>query len=138
MSFLVALKNMLRRGTSSLNELEITVLRALEKKLPADVQHKLDERIRRVNFVQRLDGGREVDLYVMRGGKPALDPDTSIDATPGEKLLARFRITGDELTTNAGGVWLVDGNLFSLEFENSTEHSDPAQISAISIELAQS
>ena len=39
------------------------------------------------------------------------------------------------MTENTGAVWLVNGNLFSIQFEKPTEHADAKEVSAVSVDL---
>ncbi len=90
--------------------------------LDANRAGKLRERMARINLVQRLDDGREVNVYEMRDGKPVIDRSLRLNDVEGEKLLAEFRLTTVEGAKNRGKVWLVDGRFFSLEFRDPTEH----------------
>ena len=131
-------KNIFRQGTSGFRAYEIVVLDAVTNELPTDMRHRLQERIRTVNLVQRIDGGREVNCYVMQHGKPVLDDATRIDESQGERSLAKFRVEGPPGTANKGEVWLVDGNLFSIEFDDATEHANAEAIASIQIDLTRS
>ena len=122
-----------RRGTPGFTEFESKVLSALSDVLTPTEMERLHERVKRINLVQRLDGGREVNAFAMQGGKPVLDEDTRLDASTGEKALAKITIEGPAGTANAAQVWLVDGNLFSIEFDDPTEHADASGISSIRV-----
>lgn len=130
------IKNIFRQGTSGFRAYERAVLDAVAHELPVDAEHRLQERIRAVNLVQRIDGGREVNCYVMQHGQPVLNDSTRIDDSQGERSLATFRVDGPLGTTNKGEVWLVDGNFFSIEFDDATEHANAEAISSIQVTTA--
>jgi hypothetical protein len=127
------LSRLFRRGTSGFTEFESKVLSALSDVLTPTEMERLHERVKRINLVQRLDGGREVNAFAMQGGKPVLDEDTRLDSSTGEKALAQITIEGIAGTANKARVWLVDGNLFSIEFDDPTEHADTSGISSIRV-----
>jgi len=91
-----------------------------------------------VNLVQRLDGGREINCFVMRKGKPVLEDETRIDGSQGQKQLAYVVIQGKPGTANSGKVWLIDGDLFSLEFNYPTEHATSSEVEDIQVEICNS
>lgn len=136
MGLLNFLSRLVKAGTSGFNEFELIVLNELAAALPADLQGRLRRRIEAVNLVQRLDGGREVNCYVLQNGKPVRQVETRLDATLGEKVLAEFVVEGPPGTANTGEVWLVDGNVFSIEFNRATEHADPDAVARVLIKLA--
>jgi hypothetical protein len=122
-----------RRGTPGFTDFESKALSALSEVLSPSEMDRLRERVKRINLVQRLDGGREVNAFAMRGGKPVLDEDTRIDSSIGERALARIAIEGPAGTANTAQVWLVDGNLFSIEFDEPTEHADASAVLSIRV-----
>lgn len=126
----------LRSGSRGFSEYERLVLDAVAEHLPPGIAERFVRRVQAVNLVQRLDGGREVNCYAMQNGRAVLDSGTRVDASTGERILARFRIDGTPQASNAGQVWLVDGNLFSIEFRDATEHAESSQVTAIAVEIA--
>lgn len=126
----------LRRGSRSFSEYERLVLDAVAEHLPPGAAERFLRRVQAVNLVQRLDGGREVNCYAMQNGRAVLDSGTRVDSSTGERILARFRIEGTKQTSNVGEVWMVDGNLFSIEFRDPTEHAESSQVTAIAVEIA--
>ncbi len=76
-----------------------------------------------VNLVQRLDGGREVNAYALENGKPVFYNSTRLTAEDKEQRLAAFSFVGSNQIIYTGAAWLVNGQLFSLEFDNPTEHA---------------
>lgn len=129
---------LLKGGTPGFNDFEHKVLNAVIEKLPPDAQGKLKARISSINLVQRLDGGREVNCFSLKGGHPALDEATRIDSQIGERKLARFWVETTNEGLNVGEVWLVDGNFFSIEFQNPTEHAAASLVKSVEVELSPS
>jgi len=123
-------------GTPSFNDYEIAILKTIAKQLPEELRERFRSRIDGVNLVQRLDGGREVNSYVMEGRRPIMEDSTKLDSSAGEKLLATFYVTGDVGTANSGKAWLVDGNFFALEFDEPTEHATKEKISEIMVNVS--
>lgn len=127
---------LMRPGSRSFSDYERKVLEAVALRLPPDAAERLTRRIEEVNLVQRLDGGREVNCYSIKGGRVVVNPDSRIESSTGERMLARFQVRGGQLASNEGEVWLVDGSLFSIEFRDSTEHAEPKDVVSIAVELA--
>ncbi len=135
MSLLDSFLRAFRGGTAGFSEFEMVVLGAILEELPPQQRTRLKRRIESVNLVQRLDGGREVNCYSMRSGKPVLDPATRVQPVEGEVPFARFVVEGDEVTRNSGKAWLVDGQFFSLEFDQPTEHASPQGVTSVRVWL---
>jgi hypothetical protein len=135
MGFLDAIQGLLKGGTRGFSGLERAVLTQASRALPQTLQRRWEQRIESVNLVQRFDGGREVNCYVMKHGKPVLDDDTRIDDAAGEKVLARFVVEGAPGTANSGNLWLVNGNLFSIEFDRPTEHAVLDAVTDVRVQL---
>ncbi len=131
------LRRLVRAGTNGFNDFEFLVLREVVAALPSDLHRRMRERIEAINLVQRLDGGREINCFAIRKGKPVLPNETRIDATDGEKSLAKFVVVGSMGTANSGQIWLVDGNLFSLEFDQPTEHANASAVACVNVKLAE-
>lgn len=127
---------LVKGGTAGFNGFEHKVLNAVIEMLPPDAQEKIKARILSINLVQRLDGGREVNCFSLKGGRSVLEEATRIDSQIGERKLARFCVETTNEGLNAGDVWLVDGNLFSIEFQNPTEHADAVLVKSIQVELS--
>lgn len=136
MGLLDVARILFKAGTSRFSDFERLVLSHVATELPADLQERFQRRIEAVNLVQRINGGREVNCFVMSNGKPTLDLATRIDFEVGEKLLAKFAIDARPGTENTGKIWLVDGNLFSIEFDQATEHAEPSAVVGVRIDMS--
>lgn len=105
------------------------------QKLDADRAGKLRERVARINLVQRLDGGREANVYEMKDGKPVIDGTLRLSDAGGETVLAEFSLTTATGAENDGKLWLVDGRFFSLEFSDPTEHMLDERLGKLQVRL---
>lgn len=138
MSLLNTIRGLFSKGTSSYNDFELAILYAVMKKIPEEKQLPIKKRISQINLVQRLDGGREVNGFQMKMGRSVFAEETKIINSEGEKILAKAKIftkgTPRELSCK---IWMVDGHLFSLEFDEPTEHIEGKDIKTISIEYVE-
>lgn len=135
MRILNTLSAILRGGTTSLNQFERSILAAIVAKIEDPAQREgLQRQIDAVNFVQRLDGGREVNCYY-RGENQVVADNARLDGSVGERKVAEVHVTGNDLATNRCSVWTVDGRLFSLEFDKSTEHAFPEDVKSFLVRL---
>lgn len=135
MSVFLSLRAFFRGGTAGFLPLEMRVLDGIAEQLDADRARKLRESVARINLVQRLDGGREVNTYEMRSGKPVMDEAPRLTDAKGDEVLAEFTLTTAGGAENAGKVWLVDGRFFSLEFRDPTEHMLDDQLDKLQVKL---
>lgn len=97
--------------------LEALVLAAVRAHLPHDQVRAWDAQVAAINKVQRLPQGSEVNFYVMKGGRASVGALPPLSEAPGETLFAQLSaapLRGAAL--QKVDVWLVDGQLFSLEF----------------------
>jgi hypothetical protein len=122
MNFLRSIVALLRGGAPNFSVLEMALLREVEQQLDLDRAKRLRNRIESINLVQRLDGGREVNAYFMKGGKPVFDDRYRLIAEDGEQMLAMFSFRTSNQSAYSGAMWLVYGQLFSIEFDGITEH----------------
>lgn len=130
-----SLRAFFRGGTPGFMPLEKQVLDGVIDKLDSSRAKKLRDRVARINLVQRLDGGREINVYEIKGGKPIVDDSLRLSDTDGEKVLAEFKLTTAAGVENGGKVWLVDGRFFSLEFEQPTEHMLNERVRKLQVKL---
>lgn len=136
MGVLRKLRAFFRGGTTGFMPLEEQVLNAIAQQLDQDRAAMLRQSMARINLVQRLDGGREVNTYEMRNGKPVLDEAPRLSKSSGEAVLAEFNLSTSSGAKNKGKVWLVDGRFFALVFEQPTEHMLDDRIESLIVRLA--
>ena len=118
-----------RRRGPPLKPVEKKLLDVLAAHLSPEAQAVLATQIGRVNFVQRHAGDKEVNLYHIERGKPAwgnvsLFPNTSTEA----KLARVSFIAADKSKALRVDFWLVQGHLFSLQFNQSPRGIDADRI----------
>lgn len=122
MKFLRSITAFLRKGAPGFSVLETALLDEIKLQLDADRAERLKRRVESVNLVQRLDGGREVNAYALENGKPVFDESSRLVVEDKARKLANFSFIGGDRISYTGAAWLVNGQLFSLEFDKSTEH----------------
>lgn len=113
---------LLRKGAPGFSVLEMELLRDAERQLDTERADKLRRRVESINLVQRIDGGREVNAYSMKHGRPTFDQNLRLIEDDREKKLATFSFRASDHRRYEGAIWLVNGQLFSIEFNNITEH----------------
>lgn len=118
-----------RRREPPLKPLEKTLLDALAAHLSPEAQVVLAEQIRQVNLVQRDAGDKEVRLYHMERGKPTRENVPLFPNTVPEVRLARISfVAADKPKGLRVEFWLVQGTLFSLQFDQSPRGIDASRI----------
>lgn len=122
MEFLRSIFAFLRGGAWGFSVLERAILDEAGRQLDADRADKLRRRIENINFVQRHDGGREVNAYSMRHRKPVQDETLRLSPEIDEQRLATFSFLAPDQRRLSGTIWLVNGQLFQIEFDDITEH----------------
>jgi len=109
-------------GRSELSPLERQVLAAVAAELSPSAREILNQQRDLINLIQRHADGKEVNLYVMRRGKPCFEDQFRFPLRVEETQLATVEMLG------GGGqksfraeVWLVKGRLFSIAFNKPPE-----------------
>src|SRR5947209_1421714 len=102
---------------------EVSVIEAIKSRLDVLAATRLQNQVDRVNKIQRLTEGKEVDLYTMANGKPSFDDSLPFPEADGEALLATVRLVHPEgAAMLKAEVWLANGYLFSFLFDKSPKH----------------
>ena len=103
-----------------LGPLESLILDAAESKLSTEARARYRSRIRSINKVQRVVDDKEVNLFVMKGGRPFLDNRYRFEADDDEVLLATVLLKHpDRQDTLKAEVLLSQGHVTSLAFNQS-------------------
>ncbi|MBF0526405.1 MAG: hypothetical protein HQK56_15075 [Deltaproteobacteria bacterium] len=86
--------------------------------LPSDAGKLLLYQIDRINKIQRLSDGKEVNLYCIRHGRAAFDESLRFPDKKGELLLASAKLVhpGKRSKLKAE-VWVANGRIFSIVFD---------------------
>ena len=126
----------LRGHSSRLDPYELAIVDAVADRLSADDGAKLRKRARDINMVQRLLGGQETNFYEKRGGKLLQPSDTAIAGLPRTARFARILVkSADPLSRLKATMYLVEGRLFSLEFDKPTKFADASRIEDIAVTI---
>lgn len=107
-------------GDRNLYPFERSILDDVISHMGSQSGARLRLQIEAVNKIQRLCDGREVNLYQMQNGKAAFDKSLCFPNAPDEVLLASVSLKSPSGPTMLiAKVWVVQGRLFSLEFNKS-------------------
>lgn len=114
------LLQILTGNRGKLNPLERYIIDQAADSLAPAARELLYSQIKRINRVQRLIEGKEVDLYQMKGGKAAFDDSLRFPYRNDESLLATIRLAHpSKPEVIQAELWLANGRLFSLLFDKS-------------------
>lgn len=116
--------------------LERAVIEAWIGRLDESTRLAVMRQLKRVNYVQRHDGGREVCMYSIKYGFFRVDPPNPFPASPRELKLAVTRFKAGDGAAVTAELWAVDGHLFSLDFDRSPRKiADQTTIEVIDIDM---
>lgn len=96
-------------------EFEVSLFGEMKRTLGKESGDILQSQIREVNYVQRHRGDEEICFYKISGLSVDMSRKNKFESR-GEERLCRFKGLADGITFEFD-VWIVDGNLFSLEFD---------------------
>jgi hypothetical protein len=116
-SLIGTLKNMLV-SKQEFSRLEKAILQAVREKMPQHILARWDMQVAAVNKIQRLQG-LEVDLYVMKNGKPNFPKELAFSDKSEDFHLATVDITDSASHKLRANVWCVAGHLFMLKYVSS-------------------
>ncbi len=85
MKILRSIVAFLRKGDSRFSILEAALLDEVERQLDEGRADRLRRRVESINLVQRSDGGREVNAYALKNGKPTCDEASRLIPEDGEE-----------------------------------------------------
>lgn len=106
-------------GSKRLSRLEICVFDAVCEKLPQQLGDLWAKQIAVVNKIHRSPDEKEVNLYVIAGGKSSFPMELCFTKRD------EFKIAVVDLSANNGAVklrarvWCVNGHVFSIEYKTS-------------------
>lgn len=105
--------------SAQLSRLEKTILDAVGQKLQEKEARLWALQLAAINKIHRSPDGKEVNLWVMRGGKPDFPKELCFGKSE------EFKLAVVDVAASAGGltlrgrVWCVGGHVFSIEYKNS-------------------
>lgn len=97
-----------------LRKWERQLLDEVGRGLPASLAAAFTEQVREINYVQRLQEGKEINFYRMRGPQANVSSAPRIPTPSEEYLLARVRIEPPGKTSLTCQLWVVCGIVFSI------------------------
>lgn len=116
--------------------LEQKLLHALADHLSPEARSLLAKQVEQTNLVQRHAKDKEVNLYHMRRGKVSREGVPVFPLLVPEVKLARISFTcPDRERPLRANFWLVNGRLFSLDFDQSPRGIDADDIDIAEVEL---
>lgn len=118
-----------RRGTKQPNELERHILESVMDLLSPAERARFAARLEQINLVQRV-AGSETNFFAMKQGKPCFDESARLIESNEEIPLANFTLESSNTEALTGTIWLVYGQLFSIEFDSPVEDSDMAVVAS--------
>jgi hypothetical protein len=125
-----------RPGSSDLTPLEQEVLGALSAELPPAAREILAKQRDAINLVQRHAGGKEVNLYAMRRGRPCYEEHLLFPLQLEEAKLATLEIASSTgKTPLRAEVWLVKGWVFSIQFSKAPQEGLQAGARVLSVKV---
>ncbi|MBO9857260.1 hypothetical protein LN565_04130 [Xanthomonas euvesicatoria pv. euvesicatoria] len=111
------------KRNSSLSRLERLVLDSIAGRLPVSERELWSLQVSKINKVQRLPQGVEVNFYRISRGRPTFDDEIAFKNRTQELMVASLVIKAcnQEL---AAKVWCVRGFIFSIEYEGAPAFFD--------------
>ncbi len=117
-SFVSAIKSVVF-GSESLSKLETSIFGAVCEKLPQQLGDLWTKQIAVINKIHRYPDEKEVNFYVIAGGKSSFPMELCFTKRD------EFKIAVVDLSANNGAVklrarvWCVNGHVFSIEYKTS-------------------
>lgn len=117
-SFVSAIKGVVF-GSESLSKLEASIFGAVYEQLPQRLSDLWIKQFSVINKIHRSPDGKEINLYVIAGGKSSFPMELCFTKRD------EFKIAVVDLSANNGAVklrarvWCVNGHVFSIEYKTS-------------------
>lgn len=107
-------------------KLELMIIDSVRLNLPESVLPSWDRQVSEINKIQRLPDGVEVNFYSIKRGRPAFDSAIALPNKSEEHLLAKLVISAPTVTQKRliANIWCVNGFLFSIEYDSSSNYFD--------------
>ena len=125
------------RKNKKLLSLEKIIIESLLGAIPAEISELLKKQLLTLNKIQRIDSGKEVDLYYKPEFSNSEAVVNRIQPCIGESKFAtiKFKLPEQPCETDVD-FWLVNGYLFSMNFSDSPKdyvNTDAVEIKEIQI-----
>lgn len=117
-----------KQGRDLFRPLELLILDAISAQMPGPVSEVLQEQLSCTKMVQRLIRSQEVNIYCIRKRGQTATVRRSFDMDgQTQMLIAQVRLRDLRNATHLScKVWIVDGRIFSLEFDGPADNFDGA------------
>lgn len=114
--------------SQKIRKYEEEILNHLLELVKPSLREKLKKQINAINKVQRINDD-EVNFYRMKWGKPTFSSSLKLELEVEELRIAMFKFKNSSSSIKVN-IWVVNGFLFSLEFDSSAKSffSDQYQI----------
>ncbi len=97
---------------------ETEILRSVIRRIGGEKGSQLRRQVAAVNHIQRHREGKEVNMYCLKKGEEAFEPELRFADPPDEELLASIVLRDPhENRVLKTEVWMAAGRIFSLEFD---------------------
>jgi hypothetical protein len=126
-------RTLLNRIFPPLKGHEVKILEAVCSALPQEASALLKTQIDQVNYVQRLAGGKEVNLYSMRDGQAKFSRKSRFPNSSEEAKLAVVTLKDGAGKVIRLSVWMCNGHIFSLEYNQSPQVSKHSEIEILNV-----
>ncbi len=103
-----------------LRDWERQLLDKVGSALPDSLAAGFAEQVREINYVQRHQGGKEINFYRMQGSQANVSVAPKISTPSEEYLLARVRVEQPEHAPVTCQLWVVSGIVFSITCDAPT------------------
>lgn len=134
---LTAVLNLLRGYRRAFDPLEVAILSEVRSALPEQVHRAFDDRLERINLIQPILGGREVNLYERRKGVVQFPASSRILSTDESIRIATVELSSRDAVSRLNArLYCGRGVLTSLEFDRASEHADVEQVTSMKVQLA--
>ncbi len=117
--------------------LEDGILAAVRSSLPEQVHSAFDDRLARINMIQPILGGQEVNLYERREGVILFPASSRILSTDDSIRIATVELSSsDPMSRLKVRLHCGRGVLTSFEFDRPSEHAELESVTAMKVRLA--
>lgn len=115
---MIVLRHLFNAIWPTFTPFEKALFTQMEKCLTSDEVEVLRSQLSEINFVQRHRGNEEICMY--RAVNFSISQERTMHfPSSGEKLLCQCKVNVEDTSLKLK-VWLVDGQIFSLEFNDET------------------
>jgi len=129
--------NLLRGYRRAFDPLEAAILAELRVALPEQVRRAFDDRLARINMIQPILGGLEINLYERRKGVILFPASSRMLSTDQSIRIATAVLSSpDPGSRLKASLYCGRGVLTSLEFDRPSEHAELRSVTTIKVHLA--